>query len=447
MRQAPTSEGDRGRQAAGIRASLCSALAMIAIGTTVTAPAMAAPPAQSEPVPEIEWLAQQINVRQPHHAVRTLSALQERIAQGEEAALALQRPLVADIADELKGFPPEVWQSPRNRQALIKFALSGGDPEQLRLVLSRRLFTQSELPLAQAAIAYAEGHRTVALRLLDKVDVYELPPSLAGHVALVKAIVIANNDLPRVLRLADDARLLSPGTLVEETALRLAIEAAISTGNRAKFETMVLRYFRRFPRSPYLSAVIRPVAAEIADGGYSERPDGVKWVHSVVHYLDPARLVQFYSALADAGLRSAKLVTTVSAARMAQRYVRPGTPEQAWTFAYEGAALVVGPNTREGVARLDAAEAIAAGGSITDLIAGARALANLIQAPPSELPPPAAEPFAADARTPQRRTAPPPAPAETADSSKSAPPAREPAATRTLARIAQVDKLLKETEE
>jgi chemotaxis protein MotC len=442
MRSTPTAEGVRGRCLAGWRASLCCALAGAAIAIAATDPATAAPPAEAEApaetateaAVETERLVQQLTARQPHHAVRALGILQERIAHGDEGALALLRPLVEDIGDELKTFPPEVWKSPRNRLALIKFALSGGDPIQLRLVLARKLLTATEQPLAEGAIAYAEGQRSLALRLLDRVDLYELPPSLAGHVALVKAIVIANGDLKRVLRLADDARLLSPGTLVEETALRLAVEATNSLGDRKRFEAMVLRYFRRYPRSPYLPTVIRPVAAAIADGGYGEHPEGAKWVHSIVHYLDPGRLVQFYSALADAGLRTTKLATAISAARMAQRYVRPGTPEQAWAFAYEGAALVVGPTPREGLARLDAAEAISPGGPIDDLITGSRALAKLILAPPNVVPEPTAIPIAE------------PAQSGAADASKSAPPAREPAAVRTLARIAQVDKLLKETE-
>ncbi len=419
------------------RSGVCVALVALAIVATTPAPAMASPP--DDAAPASEPLPARVTERQPHHAVRTLAALQERIAQGDEAALGLQKPLVHDIAQEMKAFPPEVWQLPRNRWALIKFALSGGDPEQLRLALARRQFAQPEMALAQAALAYAEGQRSQALRLLDQVDIYELPPSLAGHVALVKAMVIANGDLPRVVRLTDDARLLSPGTLVEETALRLAIEVAISQANRARFEAMTSRYFRRFPRSPYLTAMIRPVTAAIADGGYGERPEGIRWVHSVVQYLDPNKLVQFYSALADAGLRSAKLATAIAASRMAQKYVRSGSTEQAWAFAYEGAAMVVGREGREGLARLDAAEAITSSGTVGDLIAGARAMAKLIQSPPMALPHPLPSSFAADASSPRAKA--------TASADAPAPADRDPAGTRTLARIAQVDKLLKETEE
>lgn len=377
--------------------------------------------------------------RQPHNAVRTLGELQERIAQGDETAFAMQKAVVSDIADELKTFPAEVWKNPRNRQALIKYALSGGDPEMLRTISARRLFTDGELPLALAALAYAEGQRSVALRHLDKVDVYELPPSLAGHVALVKAIVIANADLTRVVRLCDDARLLSPGTLVEETALRLAIEATIAQGNRTKFQAIAFRYFRRFPRSPYLAAVIRPVATAIADGDYAERPDGAKWVHSVVQFLDPNPLVQFYGTLADLGLKAGKLATTAQAARMAQKYARNGTAEHAVAQAYEGAALIAGPERDKGRAMLDAAEATGVSTHVSELIASARAVDRMIEAPALPILTPVSvldKPAVAKETTPARAAA-----STTPQASD-----RNPGAVRALARIAHVDKLLEDIE-
>jgi len=389
-------------------------------------------------------------VRQPYHVVRTLSALQERIAQGDETAFAMQREIVQEIAAELKSFPISVWQEPRNRQAVIKYALSGGDPAQLRLVHGQKLFTEAERPLADGALAYAEGQRTLALRHLEKVDVFALPPSLAGHVALVKALVLANSDLAQVIRLCDEARLLSPGTLVEETALRLAMEAAIAQDNKGKFEALALRYFRRFPRSPYLGAVIRPAATAMVEHEYGERPEGLRWVHSVVHYLDPQKLVQFYAALTEVGLRSGKLATTINASRMARKYARNGSPEYAWTQAYEGAALVIGQDVAGGLALLNAAEAANVPASVGELINGARALSHLIRSPPAPLERPGSD-TAPAAPTPPTAPAPNVAPAAIPVSAgKPAPPAaadQNPVALKLKSRIAQIDKMLKDIDE
>ena len=435
----------------GLTSAATSMLAAVALGGAT--PAGAAQPAQVGVIAERPAVI--AIERQPHHVVRMLGALQERIAQGDEAAVAVQPAVVAEIAQELKTYPLEAWKSVRNRQALIKFALSGGDPELLRMVLARKLFTEGEAVIAQAALAYAQGNRSVVLRLIDKVDVYDLPPSLAGHVALVKAIVVANTDLARVVRLSDDARLLSPGTLVEVTALRLAIEATITQGDRPKFEAIAVRYFRRFPRSPFLSAVVRPVAGAIAEGGYSERPDGARWVHGVVQYLDPNKLVSFYTALAEAGLRLSRLPTTIHAARMAQKYARKGSVEEAWALAYEGSALMIGSDRTLGLARLAAAEAIGGKSSVHELIGGARAVARLIQSPPMDLPTPEAPPAAAikaPAQVAQPADDQPPAlvSARTKPALPGSAPTKAggtPAAANALARIAQVDKLLEDIDE
>lgn len=435
---------------------LALAIATTAAGSTT--PTSAARPVQAGVIAERPTVI--VTERQPHHVVRMLGALQERIAHGDEAAVPLQPAVVLEIAKELKAFPLEVWKSVRNRQALIKFALSGGDPELLKAVLARKLFAEDELALAQGALAYAAGNRSVVLRLLDKVNVFELPPSLAGHIALVKAIVVANTDLARVVRLCDDARLLSPGTLVEETALRLAIEATITQGDQSKFEMMAVRYFRRFPHSPFLASVIRPVAAAIAEQGHIERPDGARWVHGVVKYLDPKKLVLFYTALAEAGLRLSQLSTTIHAAQIAQKYARKGSVEEAWALAYEGGALVIGSDRAQGLARLAAAQSIGGDSAVHELIAAARTVDKLIRSPPPALSADSAPP-AADARAPAAQVMTPsqvglpdedPAPAD-APARASAPtptPASAggtPAAVNALARIAHVDRLLKDIDE
>ncbi|HEX4894056.1 MAG TPA: hypothetical protein VFV47_12255 [Hyphomicrobiaceae bacterium] len=324
--------------------------------------------------------------RQPHHAVRALGTLQERIAHGDDAAITLQTSVILDISRELKAYPLEAWSSPRNRQALIKYVLSGGDPGVLQQLLARKLFEDGEISLAQAAVAYAQGNRAVVLRHLDKVDAYDLPRSLAGHVALVKAIVIANSDLRRVIELCDEARFLSPGTLVEETALRLAIEAALTQGNRAKFEVVANRYLRRFPNSPYLISIIPRLAEAIAQARYLEDAAGTRWVQAAAEFLGSNTIVTLFTAVAEAGLRSSSMVTTLEAARIAQKHARKGSPEEAWALAYEGSSMVIGSNPAEGLARLDSAEFIGGSGSMLELIAGARAVATLIQSRPLESP-------------------------------------------------------------
>jgi hypothetical protein len=156
--------------------------------------------------------------------------------------------------------------------------------------------------------------------------------------------------------------------------------------------------------------------------------------------------VQFYAALAEIGLRSAKLATTVNAARAARKYARDGSPEHAWTQAYEGAALVIGLAPEDGLTLLNAAEAAGVAEPVAELIASARAISHLIKSPPPELAPP--EPAAGAAPAASRKPASPAAPAAKAKQAVAFASANQiPAAARTQSRIAQIDKMLKDIDE
>src|SRR5690606_40969681 len=76
---------------------------------------------------------------------------------------------------------------------------------------------------------------------------------LAAFVALVKGSLAAKEHPAQALRLLDEARLLSPGTLVEEAALRRSVGIAAETGDAARFALASTQYAARFLHSPYAS--------------------------------------------------------------------------------------------------------------------------------------------------------------------------------------------------
>jgi len=326
----------------------------------------------------IEAMAPPRTGPQPMHAVRALSALQERIGAGDEAAFDGQSALAADIDRQLRALPMDVWKDARNRYALIKLALSGGNPQLLRIIAEKRLFAETEIALAHGALAYAEGHPTAALNYLDKVDCLALGPSLAGHVALIKAILKAETDPSAALALSDIARLLSPGTLVEESALRLAIELDIAIGERQRFEADVARYLRRFQRSKFAMSVVPQLAVFAAAHDYPGSAERKAWLERVSLRLRQDMRAELFVTMAEHGLRFGKLATVAYAARNAAA----SGADRALVLAYEGAALVISPNPTEGLELLAAADKFAPGAATNELIAVARSFATAIQAPP-----------------------------------------------------------------
>jgi chemotaxis protein MotC len=363
------------------------AIAFGAIALAASAPPAPADIAKVEPL-NIEALPLPRTGAQPLHIIRRMSALQDRISAGDVEISERLEVVVADIDRQLKAFPVDVWKDARNRFALIKFTLSGGNPERLRSIAEKRLFIEAEIPLALGALAYAEGHRKIALTYLAKVDTEKLGPSLAGQVTFIKAIVTAETDIPAALRLSDLARLLSPGTLVEEAALRFSIELNIATGDKQSLETSSARYVRRFQKSKFATAVLSQIAAFAAAYDYPATPKRKAWLERFSSELGLERRAEFFVVMAESGLRFGKLATAAYAARIAAA----SGADHALVLAYEGAAMAVSPDPTQGLALMSAAEAFSLSTTTNELVVAARFVGAMIEAPPGAAvgPPPAA---------------------------------------------------------
>ena len=78
-------------------------------------------------------------------------------------------------------------------------------------------------------------------------------PNSGAYVALVKGSTLSADKPHAALQLLDQARLLGPGTLVEEAALRRSIAISAAAGNPDRFMIASSQYVRGFIRSPYAS--------------------------------------------------------------------------------------------------------------------------------------------------------------------------------------------------
>jgi chemotaxis protein MotC len=190
---------------------------------------------------------------QPYEMARTLQGLQTQVAGGNGPAMAAQRTLLAEMEKRFLTADPSVWRDARNGRAAIIYTLSGGSPSVMLHLLGLSPLPEFDANLAHGALAYIEGREAEARNRLMPVDARTLPASLGGQVALVQAGLIARNDLPGASRLLDDARLLMPGTLVEEAALRRQVFIVAQMGDLDRFEFLSGQYLRRFNASVFAS--------------------------------------------------------------------------------------------------------------------------------------------------------------------------------------------------
>jgi chemotaxis protein MotC len=286
----------------------------------------------SEPPPEP-------SVRpQPYQLVRTLQSLQNQAAQGNKAAHAAQRGLLREIEAPLASADPAAWSDPRNTRAAVLYVLSGGQPGVLNEVLRQGEPVGLPQGLAQGALAYVMGDSDKARALLMPLDPSSLADALGGQLALVQANLIARTDQKRALKLLDQARLLAPGSLVEEASLRRAIFIAGEISDLDRLEKATSQYLRRFDSSVYAVSFRQSFAAALVRFDVGR---------------DPAKFPQLVATMRafDEGQQRAVFLIVARDALIRGRF------EQARRAAEEAAKLVGGDQEAGARAALYAAAA------------------------------------------------------------------------------------------
>ncbi len=189
----------------------------------------------------------------PYQLVRSLQLVQDRVASGDHAALPIQRKLLEMIDLRLREASAAEMMQPINFRSMMVYAMSGGNPATLTSVLFRLHLDDRQSRIAGAVMAYLKGSPQFTAVALKGVEPMQEPADIGASLALVKGSVISLEDPRGALKLLDQARLLAPGTLVEEAALRRSVGLAAAIGDAARFTLATDQYVRSFIRSPYAS--------------------------------------------------------------------------------------------------------------------------------------------------------------------------------------------------
>ena len=281
---------------------LCISVILVAIGLPFAKPATAETVSVSN---------------DPIELVRTLRTVQDKIVQGSREAYASQRKLIAAVTDQLLSAKPEVWRDVKYLRAGIVFTLNGGDTRVARNVLGLGDLPAMEERILKGALAYAEGRTTEASEQLSGIDALSLDSSIASHVALAQGVILGRDEPQRAVSRLEIARLLAPGTLVEEAALRREIMLVSALEDFDRFETLTARYMRRYSRSIYAVGFHRQLAAEIANSKNWDDPQRLARLDSMLEGLDASDKRDVYLAMAQAGILKGQVGLTRFAAHHA----------------------------------------------------------------------------------------------------------------------------------
>lgn len=189
----------------------------------------------------------------PYQMVRSLQVLQERIAGGDHASMPMQKKMIELIDARLNHATADDFTDRRNIDALMIYGMSGGNPQTVEAVTGRLTLEGRDKILTDGLVAYLRSEHAKAALALAPLDPMKEGGELGGFLALIKGTIDALERPAQGLGILDKARLLSPGSLVEETALRRSITLATSIGDAQRFLTASEQYVRRFLKSPYAS--------------------------------------------------------------------------------------------------------------------------------------------------------------------------------------------------
>jgi chemotaxis protein MotC len=329
------------------RAPALALLALLAALPARAAEHVAAPTRAAAPVAPAA-----VTAPAPYELVRELEKAQNDAAMGDAAAYAARPKLVASIAANFAAAPPDVWRDERNARAAVIYLLSGGQWPVVYRLLERKVFPSGMTKLMGGVLAFAEGRKAQAKAALLDIDARGLSDSLAAQLALTQSMLVMDSDRGRAIALLDLARLLMPGTLVEDVALRREAYLVAQAGEAEKFLSLSEQYARRFRRSVYAETfmhafIVSAARLKLAAGDpLFERLAGIVGLFTV----EEQRRILL--ALAEA----AALGGHVDMARFAASRARAICPadgvESARAKLYEAAAVILTEDYDQGLALL-----------------------------------------------------------------------------------------------
>ena len=246
--------------------------------------------------------------------VDDLQRIQLQIAQGDKAAYPAQLNQLKMIGAAIAAAPPETWKDRRQADLLVIYILSGGSLADVVALLKGDAVVESERSLARGALAYVTSHEADAIALFGREDLNALDARLAGEVAFARSVLETKRDAKAAVELLDWARLLQPGGLVEEAALRREIALLAEAKDVGRAAMLTRQYSTRFAASLYAADFFRDLATAIARFGLADDPDNYRLLSRAVAALPPDGRRDFLLTLAKSAVVDGRFDAAAAAA-------------------------------------------------------------------------------------------------------------------------------------
>jgi chemotaxis protein MotC len=327
-----------------------------------------------------------------------LQNTQASVAHGDLAARTAQIRILREIAAAIAGAKPETWRNPKESRSAIVYLLSGGQPRVVKGLIEGGGIAPEDEKLMKGAIAYQLGREAEARQLLGDADPKALGAALGGQIAFVQGILQSGADPKKALDLLDLARLMMPGGLVEEAALRREmVLTAAPAGDTIKLMTLAAQYFDRFPKSPYAEYFLKSFTEALIRSHLAEAVDNFPLFDAMTATLGRDDRRGFFLAIARAALIAGKIVMADVAATRALGLAQPDSPDEVRAKLFQAAARSLTDQHEAGIAQLQAIDPRKLAKPDQALLAAARVVARHVYEKTADTPLAAPSPPAAPA--------------------------------------------------
>lgn len=198
-------------------------------------------------------LAEEPPAAPPYLLVRSLQTIQDKVISGDIESLEVQRYLLNEIDRRLRTIDMAVFDDPRNVDAALIFAMSGGNPETLDILAERDVEGNFDNRVTSILRRYLSGRGATAMKQLKEVVPEYRGTRIGPYLELIGANALMEEETDTALKFFDWARLGAPGTIVEEAALRRSLAITAQKGDAKRALPYARRYARRYMNSPYAS--------------------------------------------------------------------------------------------------------------------------------------------------------------------------------------------------
>jgi len=395
----------------------------------------------------------------PYIMLRSLQFVQDSVVIGDHSATDMQQFVLARIDKRLRSADTSEFRDPRNVDAALIYAMSGGNPATLEYLVSRDVDGHFDTRVTDILRKYLSGKGVlVANSITSMVDIYK-NTRIGPYFALVAGNVMFVKDPAGSLKYYDLARLLTPGTIVEEAALRRSFSIAIELGQTQKAMTYGNRYARRFLHSPYAGQFADMLVQLIVDHFKEMNEEDVL---ATLDTMDPTRQREIYLRIARrASINGNQELAALAAGRAQTLAGLPGGNDPQ-AMLYGGLARISSAGVKDALKTIEGLPEDQLSASDKALLAAARKIAedivtlptaSTIALAPPAAPQNAAAPAVSDNQQDPRAPTPPQAKKQdaptieqehpVADNGQKPDPAFDSFVTSGRSKLNEIDKLLK----